>query len=104
MDVQNIPEMPDPEEPEHRGGNTLWKSGKIAVFLAAVFGYYKFPFLSIVALALMLAGAEYMRFYFSRHTGVGLVGSVGLLFTSALWCSALYGAGRLASYVWPAAG
>jgi hypothetical protein len=46
MDAPHIPEMPDPEEPEGPGGNILWTSGKVALFLAVVFGYFKFPFLN----------------------------------------------------------
>jgi hypothetical protein len=40
--------MPDAEGPKDKDGDTLWTSGKLAVFLAAVFGYYKFRFLSII--------------------------------------------------------
>jgi hypothetical protein len=96
--------MPEVDEPEQRGGNALWPIGKLGMFLAAVFGYYRFPFLIIVVPVVMLTGAEYMRFRFSRNTEVGWSGIVGLLFTSTLWCAPLYGAGRLAGYFWPDAG
>jgi hypothetical protein len=105
MDNPHIPEMPDPPEPEPhpRGGNTLWVAGKLAMFLAAVSGYFKFSFLSIIVLVNMLAIAEFMRFLFNRKTYIGWQGYVGLVFTSTLFCSMAYGAGRLVAYIWPAA-
>jgi hypothetical protein len=105
MDTPHIPEMPDPPEPEpdHRRGNTLWVAGKLAVFLAAVSGYFEFSFLTIIVLVNMLAIAEFMRFLFNRKTYIGWQGYVGLLFTSTLFCSMAYGAGRLVAYIWLAA-
>jgi hypothetical protein len=104
MGAPHIPEMPDPEEPEHPAGKILWVTGKLAVFLAAVTGYFKFPFLLVIVLVNMLAMAEFMRFRFNRKTSIGWQGYVGLLLTSTLWCSMLYGAGRLVANIWPAAG
>ena len=89
MDTSQIPDLPKPPEPEpdRRGRNTLWGVGKLAVFLAAVSGYFKFSFLSIIVLVNMMAIAEFMRFLFNRKTYIGWQGCVGLLFTSTLFCS-----------------
>ncbi len=100
MGVPDIPELPEIEEPEREGGNNLWRSGKLALFLAAVFGYYKLPFPWIVVPVIMATGAEYMRFRFSKHVELGWA-IIGILFTSTLFCAGLYGAGWLISYFWP---
>ncbi|WP_392714204.1 hypothetical protein [Rhizobium ruizarguesonis] len=107
MNVPELPEMPEVEEPDEpddpkkrKGGNTLWASGKLGLFLAAVFGYYKFSVYTLFVPVLLVTGAEYMRFRFSRNTEVGW-GIIGLLSTSAIFSLFLYGAGRLAAYFWP---
>jgi hypothetical protein len=55
--------------------------------------------LKVIVLVNMLAIAEFMRFLFNRKTYIGWQGYVGLLFTSTLFCSMAYGAGRLAAYI-----
>jgi hypothetical protein len=100
--LPEIPEIPEVGGPEEKPGNALWHSGKIGLGLAAMFGYFQLPFPLIAIAVLLVTSGEYLRFRFSRNTEVGW-GVLGLVLTSTLFCSMLYGAGRLVAHWWPPA-
>lgn len=94
-----IPELPEIEDPDEKPGNRHWGGAKLGTHLAAWFGYYNQPFLSILLPVSLVTTAEYLRFRFSRNTEVGW-GILGLLLTSTIFCSILYGTGWLVAYWW----
>jgi hypothetical protein len=66
------------------------------------FGNEHFPVLLIVVPVLLMTSAEYCRFRFSRKVEMGWEFLGLLLFTSTLYCSMLYGVGRLVAIFWSA--